>query len=99
MKERTDVLMEETLDPNDWESMRALGHRILDDALDYLESLRDRPVWQHAPHYVKAHFEGPLPLAPQPSEEVYQEYLQYILPHQLGNCHHDSGVGSLEPEP
>jgi len=45
MKERTDVLMEETLDPNDWESMRALGHRILDDALDYLESLRDRPVW------------------------------------------------------
>ena len=87
MKERTDVLMEETLDPNDWESMRALGHRILDDALDYLESLRDRPVWQHAPHYVKAHFEGPPPLAPQPSEGVYQEYLQYILPHQLGNSH------------
>jgi aromatic-L-amino-acid decarboxylase len=87
MKERTEALLEETLDPNDWESMRALGHRILDDALDYLESLRDRPVWQHAPQQVKAHFEGAPPLAPQPSAEVYQEYLQYILPHQLGNSH------------
>ncbi len=87
MKEGEDFIPEETLDPDDWESMRSLGHRILDDALDYLESLRDRPVWQHAPHHVKAHFEGSPPLAPQPSEEVYQEYLRYILPHQLGNGH------------
>jgi aromatic-L-amino-acid decarboxylase len=78
---------QETLDPEDWESMRALGHRILDDALDYVETLRDRPVWQHAPPHVKAHFQGPLPLDPQPSEEVYQEYVQYILPYQVGNSH------------
>jgi aromatic-L-amino-acid/L-tryptophan decarboxylase len=87
MKDLHDFLIEETLDPDDWESMRSLGHRILDDALDYLESLRDRPVWQHAPHHVKAHFEGSPPRAPQPSEEVYQEYVRYILPHQLGNGH------------
>ena len=87
MNEYTDVLTEETLDPKDWESMRTLGHRILDDALDYLETLRDRPVWQHAPPDVKAHFEGPPPFTPQPSEKVYEEYVQYILPHQLGNSH------------
>lgn len=78
---------EETLDPDDWESMRALGHRILDDMMDYLENLRDRPVWQHAPQHVKAYFEGPPPLEPQPSEEVYREYIQYILPYQIGNSH------------
>ena len=87
MNELTDVLTEETLDPADWESMRALGHRILDDALDYVETLRDRPAWRHAPPLVKAHFGGPPPLNPEPPEEVYQEYLQYILPYQMGNSH------------
>ena len=41
MKE-TDVMpgksAEESLDPEDWESMRTLGHRILDDMMDYLKS-------------------------------------------------------------
>jgi hypothetical protein len=27
---------EETLDPKDWDSMRALGYRMLDDMMDYL---------------------------------------------------------------
>ena len=87
MKEQTGAQAQETLDPRDWEATRALGHRILDDALDYVETLRDRPAWQHAPPHVKAHFEGPLPLTPQPPEDVYQEYLQHILPYQLGNSH------------
>jgi glutamate/tyrosine decarboxylase-like PLP-dependent enzyme len=78
---------EETLDPEDWGAMRALGHRMLDDMLDYLQTLRERPVWQHAPAAVRAHFDGPPPLEPQPAEAVYQEYLQYVLPHGLGNCH------------
>jgi aromatic-L-amino-acid decarboxylase len=79
--------IEETLDPADWDAMRALGHRMLDDALDYLQTLRGRPVWRHAPETVKAHFAGPPPLEPQPPEAVYQEYLDYVLPHLLGNCH------------
>ena len=87
MKQSHDMLKEETLDPENWASTRALGHRILDDALDYLETLRDRPVWRHAPQHVKAHFEGTTPLVPQPPEAVYQEYLQYIQPYQVGNNH------------
>jgi aromatic-L-amino-acid decarboxylase len=78
---------EESLDPQDWDAMRALGHRMLDDALDYLMTLRERPVWQHAPETVKAHFAGPPPPNPQPPEEIYEEYLEFILPHLLGNCH------------
>ncbi len=87
MAQQKKVPVEETLDPQDWASMRALGHRMLDDALDYLQTLSERPVWQHAPQEVKAHFEGPPPLEPQPPEAVYEEYLQYILPHFFGNSH------------
>jgi len=78
---------EETLDPQDWDAMRALGHRMLDDALDHLEGLREGPVWQHAPQAVKAHFTGPPPLDPQAPEAVYEEYLDQILPHIFGSCH------------
>jgi hypothetical protein len=46
---RTEARFEETLDPEDRRAMRALGHRILDDAMDYLETLRDRPVRHHVP--------------------------------------------------
>ena len=35
-------MAEEKLDPTNWESMRSLGHHILDDILDYLETLQDR---------------------------------------------------------
>ena len=38
------TLVEETLDPDDWESMRALAHRMLDEMLEYLKTVSDRPV-------------------------------------------------------
>ena len=78
---------EETLDPRDWAALRALGHRALDDAMDYMESLRDRPAWEHAPARVKAHFDGPPPAEPQPLDDIYKEYLEYVQPYQLGNSH------------
>lgn len=85
-QERT-VLVEETLDPEDWESMRALGHRMVDDMLGYMRDVRLRPVWRHAPAEVKAHFSEPLPHDPQPAEEVYGEFLEYVLPYPIGNVH------------
>ena len=36
--------------------MRALSHRIVDDAVDYLRGVRERPVWQDMPEEVKAFF-------------------------------------------
>jgi glutamate/tyrosine decarboxylase-like PLP-dependent enzyme len=78
---------EETLDPEDWEPIRALGHRMLDDMLDYMKTVRERPAWQHAPDQVKAHFNRPLPLDPQPPEEIYEEFLENVLPYPIGNIH------------
>jgi hypothetical protein len=78
---------EETLDPQDWESMRALGHRMVDDMLDYMKDVRERPAWQHAPDQVKAHFKKPLPLEPHRPEEVYEEFLENVLPYPIGCIH------------
>ena len=40
---------EEGLDPESWDAMRALGHRMVDDMMGYLEQVRDRPAWQPVP--------------------------------------------------
>ena len=79
--------IEESLDPDDWPALRALGHQMLDDMLDYLETVRSRPVWQPIPDDIRSEFNDPLPLEPQNLEQVYQTFQRYILPYQLGNTH------------
>ena len=49
---------EETLDPDDWDEVRRLGHRMLDDMMDYLSSVRERPAWQAVPADVKQSLSG-----------------------------------------
>ncbi|WP_455380006.1 hypothetical protein, partial [Acidihalobacter prosperus] len=49
------------LDPEQWSKLRAEGHRMLDDMLDYLEHIRDRPVWQAASDEVRARYRESLP--------------------------------------
>ncbi len=77
----------ETLDPEDWAELRALGHRMLDDMFTYLETVRERPAWQPIPDDVQQAFHAPLPREGQPPEAVYEEFKQQILPYPLGNIH------------
>jgi aromatic-L-amino-acid/L-tryptophan decarboxylase len=78
---------EETLDPAEWTSLQALAHRMVDDMLDYTETLREQPAWQQMPDEAKDRFRSPLPLDPQPTEDVYKEFLEYVLPYATGNVH------------
>jgi aromatic-L-amino-acid/L-tryptophan decarboxylase len=87
MEDNEGVPGEETLDPEDWEGMRALGHQMVDDLLAKLKSLPQEAVWQHAPQGVKKHFETPPPLEPQDAQAVYEEYLQVIQPYLVGTSH------------
>jgi glutamate/tyrosine decarboxylase-like PLP-dependent enzyme len=80
-------LNEETLDPQDWEGMRALGHQMVDDMMCYLEGIRERPVWQPMPDDVKQHLRQPVPQEPQAPDAVYQEFVDYVLPYPSGNIH------------
>ncbi len=77
----------ETLDPENWEEMRALARRMVDDAITYLETVRERPVWQPVPEDVAAHFKEPAPREPEGADSVYEEFAENILPYPMGTIH------------
>ncbi|HWA80046.1 MAG TPA: pyridoxal-dependent decarboxylase [Acetobacteraceae bacterium] len=75
------------LDPQNWDELRALGHRMLDDAFDYLEHARDRPVWQKMPDELRAELAQPLPHAPESPDRAYEDFRRLVLPYATGNTH------------
>ena len=77
----------ETLDPENWDEMRALAHRMVDDAITYLETVRERPVWQPMPEEVTAHFDMKAPHEPAGAQAAYQEFVENILPYPMGTTH------------
>jgi aromatic-L-amino-acid/L-tryptophan decarboxylase len=77
----------ETLDPENWNEMRALAHRMVDDAITYLETVRERPVWRPIPNEVAARLDVPAPHEPAGAEATYQEFLETIFPYPMGNIH------------
>lgn len=78
---------ERSLDPENWDELRALGHRVLDDMVDYLQTIRDRPVWQPLPESTKRLFSMPMPLAGSGAAAVYDRIRDDILPYPTGNIH------------
>ncbi len=78
---------EESLDPESWDAMRALGHRMVDDMMGFLEQVRDRPAWQPVPDSAKAALARPIPRAPEGAEQAYADFLTHVLPYPLGNIH------------
>ena len=76
-----------TLDPENWNDLRALGHRMLDDMIDYIEHIRERPVWQPIPQAVRERFDIPLPQQPSALEEAYAEFARFVVPYAAGNVH------------
>ena len=77
----------ETLDPQNWDDIRAQGHRMLDDMIDYAANIRERPVWQPIPDDVRARFRAELPRQPSDLDEVYREFTDFIVPYATGNVH------------
>ena len=78
---------QETLDPADWSDLRAQGHRMLDDILDYLQHIRERPVWQPIPQDVRASFNQTLPARPAELAAVHEIFMRDVLPYAVGNAH------------
>lgn len=76
-----------SLDPDDWQAFRAQGHRMLDDMVDYLAGLRERPVWQTMPQAVREGFQQDLDDAPVSLEEAHALFMANILPYAVGNAH------------
>jgi len=77
----------ETLDPQNWDDIRAQGHRMLDDMIDYAANIRERPVWTPIPDAVRERFHEKLPHQPCDLGEVYREFTDFIVPYATGNVH------------
>jgi glutamate/tyrosine decarboxylase-like PLP-dependent enzyme len=77
----------ETLDPQDWNELRAVGHRMLDDMIDYIADIRERPVWQPIPDAARAQFRDVIPRKPSDLTEVYRGFSDFIMPYTTGNVH------------
>ena len=79
-----------TLDPTtatEWDELRALGHRMLDDMLDYLRTVRERAAWRPVPADVRARLAESVPRGPTPAEAVYAQFRRDVLPYPTGNVH------------
>lgn len=79
--------IEESLDPEDWPAFRRLAHRMLDESLDELETIREAPAWRAMPEAVRSSFEEELPWEGLGAEEVYRQYRERVRPYTNGNRH------------
>jgi len=78
---------QDCLDPADWEAHRALGHRMLDDMVDYLRDLRGGPVWRPLPDDTRAVLRGPLAVEGADPAVIYDRFRATVLPYATGNTH------------
>ena len=76
-----------SLDPKDWTNFREKSHLMLDDMFNYLENLRENPVWQPMPEAVKNSFQQPLPTQETKFSAVHEMFMKSILPYVVGNSH------------
>ncbi len=60
---------------------------MLDDMLDYLEHIRERPVWQPIPQPVRDLFHESLPAQATDLATVHASFLHDVLPYAVGNAH------------
>ena len=76
-----------SLDPTDWDRTRALGRAMVEDMLTWMQTVRERPVWQSVPKDVLARLAEPLPRAGMPLEKVYETFKRDVLAYPTGNVH------------
>jgi len=71
---------EESLDPENWDEMRALGHRIVDDVMTYLEHIREADTNYPTKEAIQK-ITSSLPDEGYGEEETYEVFLENILPY------------------
>jgi glutamate/tyrosine decarboxylase-like PLP-dependent enzyme len=77
----------ETLDPENWDEMSELAHRMVDDVMRYFQSVRERPAWQPVPADVAERLTASAPQEPIGAAAVYEEFRRDILPFAMNTSH------------
>lgn len=84
---QTDTDQTKNLDPENWEELRSLGHQMIDDMVDYMSDLAEKPVWKPLENDTIEFLNQPLPNSPQGEVRAYQDFKQHVLNNPLGNNH------------
>jgi glutamate/tyrosine decarboxylase-like PLP-dependent enzyme len=79
--------LDHTMDPEDWEAFRSLGHRMIEDLVNDMLALRSSPVWQPVPSDARKRLEEPVPMEPAGPEAAYEDYRELVHPYPRGNNH------------
>lgn len=74
-------------DPEDWDAFEKLASRALKDMIQYMRTVRERPVWKPIPEQTKAHFQTPVPWQGAGLEAAYSEAMEHVVPYPTGNLH------------
>lgn len=80
-------MWEENLDPLDWEQYRALAHRTLDDMVEHVMTIRDKPAWTEMPESSRRALDTNVPWLGEGLEAVYEEFQRHVEPYGIGNPH------------
>ena len=76
------------LDPSNWDEYRTLAHRMLDESLDYLRDVRQRPTWTPMPAEVRERLSSePVPRAGLGDRAAYDDFVSLVRPYPNGNIH------------
>ena len=78
---------EESLDPANWEQLSQLGHRMVDDMMTYLKTVRERPIWKKPSKHAVESLDQAVPMFPQKAESVYEDFVDQVLPFNKNNIH------------
>ena len=81
-----DTLDRATLDPEDWPAFRATAHRMLDAAMDKMQTSSQGRVWTEPTAALKQEFDVALPAQGQ-GAQVTQSQIESLLPFGVGNTH------------
>ena len=73
--------------PDGWDSLRALGHRMLDDLIDAQSVLSTQSVWQPVPPDLLRSFDEVGPTDGEGAAAAYERFRTRVLPYGLGNWH------------
>lgn len=77
------VQTEYTLDPQNWDELRQVGHQMLDDMIAFLQGIRERPAWQPVPEEARKNLATPLPLIPEGANRAYEDFKNNVLPYPI----------------
>jgi hypothetical protein len=90
---------EQGLDPQDWSELRELGHRMVDDVIDHLATVNERPVWHEMPAEVRRRFQSDLPVDGEGGRRPIGTFSNTCCPTPKAIFTRDFGRGSLGQAP